>query len=116
MLFKLLEEYSAEQNITKLIDKKTIDKICVNSSNSNEEGIQINDDQLKHLGKEEKESIIKMVNKYKSFWATSKFQIGRFRGFKAEIELIDNAGCMTNNKHRQNSEENIRSRMIVAWC
>ena len=36
---KLIDEYSAEQNISNLINKNTIDKICFNSSNSNEEGI-----------------------------------------------------------------------------
>ena len=99
-------------NISKLIDRNTIDKICVNSSNPNEEGIKINDDQLKHLGKEEKESIIKIINKYKSFWATKKHQIGRFRGFKAEIELIDNAvAYQKERKISKNLEQGVKDTM-----
>ena len=53
-----------------------------------------------------------MVNKYKSFWATSKFQIGGFRGFKAEIELIDNeVAYQKERKISKNLEQGVKDTM-----
>ena len=80
---KLIDEYSANENITNKIDKSTIDKISLHSSQP-EENFKINKDQLKHLSKEESNAVIKIIEKYKSFWSNSKYSIGKFKGFKAD--------------------------------
>ena len=47
-----------------MIDRNTIDKISLHSSQP-EENVKINEDQLKHLSKEERNTVIKIIKNYK---------------------------------------------------
>ena len=47
---KLIDEYSANENISNMIDRNTIDKISLHSSQP-EENVNINEDQFQHLSK-----------------------------------------------------------------
>ena len=84
-----------------------IDKICLNSSQP-EEILQIKKDQLQHLSKEERATVINIIKKYHNFWSTSKYSIGKFKGFKAEIELVEGASAyQKERKLSKNLEEGV---------
>ena len=89
---KLADEYNVDKNISNIINEKTIDKICLQSSHP-EEILQIKKEQIQHLSKEERNTVTNIIRKYPKFWSSNKYAIGKFKGFKAEIELIEGASA-----------------------
>ena len=109
---KRRDEYSADQNISGLIDELSVNKISINSTSEPEKGIKINTDQISHLSRPDQKRVQELVNKYKSFWATSKHQVGQFRGWKAEIELKEGASAyQKERKIARNMEQGVKDTM-----
>ena len=107
-----LDQYSAEKHNSSQIDASTVDKISLKSCEGPENGILIEDKHLSHLNCKDRGTVSKLVNKFPDFWSTHKHQIGRFRGFKASIDLIEGASAYSKQrKTSRNLEDGVRNTM-----
>ena len=107
-----VDEYTAEKHISNNIDAATIDKISLKSSEKQENGVIIDKKQIGHLDGKDRETVTRIVNAYPDFWSKTKHQIGKFRRFKASIDLVEGASAFSKQrKTSRNLEDGVRSTM-----
>ena len=74
--------------------------------------MQIKKEQIQHLSKEERNTVTNIIRKYPKFWSSNKYAIGKFKGFKAEIELLEGASAyQKERKLSKNLEEGVCNTM-----
>ena len=75
------------ESFSEVVDQNTVGRISLDTLETQEDGGTLDPQILEHLNKHDKSQIQKIIKEFPDFWAAGKFNIGRFKGFRARLEV-----------------------------